>query len=97
MSRLSLRSAIDAKCRDCGGLEGGRHSWRQHTSVCPVTTCSLWPVRPLASRNVPKWLAARDQGYLPADFHSLTCKEALGVIREAGAVMHPETASNREN
>lgn len=81
MSKPSLRDAINAHCRNCGGLEGGDHSWRLHVSACPVTTCRLWRVRPLASRNVPPWLADREPQSLPKDFCSLSHEEALNLIR----------------
>lgn len=96
MNAPSLRQAIDAKCRDCGGQEGGERFWRVHTSVCPVTACPLWRVRPLATRNAPAWLASRDPAALPTGFASLPTGEAIAAIRGAGAVMHPETGCNSE-
>jgi hypothetical protein len=96
MTKLSLRGAIDAKCRDCGGQEGGDRYWRLHVSVCPVTACPLWRVRPIASRNAPPWLASRDPGDLPDGFLSLSTEKAIAVIRGAGGVLHPETGDNSE-
>lgn len=96
MSGPSLRGAIDAKCRDCGGQEGGERFWRVHVSVCPVTTCPLWHVRPVASRNVPAWLAGRDPGDLPSGFLSLPTDRAIALIRGAQSAMHPETGDNSE-
>jgi hypothetical protein len=94
VSGPSLRSAIDAKCRECGGADGGARFWRVHVSVCPVTECPLWPVRPLARRNVPYWLASRNVADLPADFLWLTTEAAIALIRGADAVMDAETATN---
>lgn len=96
MSTVSLRQSIDAKCRDCGGQEGGDRHWRVHTSVCPITACPLWRVRPLASRNVPLWLAARDPALLPSGFTALTQHEAMALVRAAGALMQHETGHNSE-
>jgi len=96
MTKTSLRSAIDAKCRDCGGQEGGDRYWRLHVSVCPVTACPLWCVRPLARRNAPAWLSSRDPDDLPDDFLSLTTEEAIASIRPSGAVLAPEKAANSE-
>ena len=62
-SRPSLRTALDAKCRDCGAAEGGAH-WRLHVAACPATGCPLWAVRPLPVR-APEWLASRDTSDLP--------------------------------
>lgn len=96
MSGPSLRGAIDAHCRDCGGQEGGERYWRLHVSACPVTACSLWTARPLATRNVPAWLASRDPGDLPVGFLSLPLEDAIALIRAAEAVMPPETGDNSE-
>lgn len=45
--RLSLREAVDAKCRECiyDELEPGR--WKQQVAACTATSCPLYPVRPL--------------------------------------------------
>lgn len=94
MSGPSLRGAVDAKCRDCGGQEGGDRFWRLHVSACPVTACPLWRVRPIASRNAPAWLASRDPAALPDGFACLPAGEAIAIIRGAGAVMHPEMGDN---
>lgn len=94
MSGFSLRGAIDAKCRECGGLDGGERFWRLHVSACAVTCCPLWPVRPIASRNAPAWIASRNPDDLPSGFLSLPAGEAIATIRGAGAVMHPETGTN---
>lgn len=97
MSAVSLRSAIDGKCRDCGGQEGGDRFWRVHVSVCPVTACPLWQVRPIASRNAPAWLASRDPVDLPPGFARLPVGEAIAAIRGTGAVLHPETGDNTKS
>lgn len=97
MSGPSLRNAIDAKCRDCGGQEGGDRFWRLHVSACPVTACPLWRVRPIASRNAPTWLSSRDPAALPDGFASLPAGDAIAIIRGAGAVLHPETGDNSES
>lgn len=94
MSAPSLRSSVDAKCRDCGGADGGARFWRIHVSACPVMECQLWPVRPLARRNVPPWLATRNADDLPAGFCTLTTEEAIARIRRAGALMEAATTAN---
>lgn len=96
MSRPSYRAAIDAKCRDCGGQEGGKHSWRKYTSICTVISCPLWQVRPLASRNVPAWLASRDPDDLPENFLSLNHQQAFELIGAPEGVLHRETANNSQ-
>ncbi len=44
--RLSLRHAIDAKCKDCSYDHLDRGNWRQQVHACPCTDCPLWLVRP---------------------------------------------------
>jgi hypothetical protein len=45
--RLSLREAIDAKCKACIFDETEPGRWRQQVAACSVTSCPLYPVRPL--------------------------------------------------
>ena len=43
---MSLRNAINQKCKDCiydPEVEGG---WIQQVSLCDLSDCSLWPYRP---------------------------------------------------
>lgn len=94
MSKVSLRRAIDAHCRQCGGQEGGERHWRNHVAACPVTTCPLWRVRPLSSRGAPTWLASRDPDDLPDGFLGLPLEKAIALIRGADGLMHPQTADN---
>ena len=44
---MSLRAAINAKCKDCiyDPLSGLGH-WRQQFEACTIQSCSLWPYRP---------------------------------------------------
>lgn len=48
-SRISLREAIDAKCKDCIYDEGARGlgRWKQQVAACTVTRCPLYAVRPM--------------------------------------------------
>lgn len=89
---VSRRAAIDAKCRDCAGSEGGDRHWRQYVGICQITDCSLWPVRPLP-RIAPKWLRARNPDRLPRDWRQLPVPSALRLIRGPQAVDDAETAS----
>jgi hypothetical protein len=48
MSRPSLRTAIDAMCKNCLYDPGnGNGGWREQVQVCSSTNCPLHPVRPL--------------------------------------------------
>ena len=45
---MSLRGAINAKCRDCihdPACGGG--TWREQVAQCSAIRCALWQVRPM--------------------------------------------------
>jgi hypothetical protein len=50
---ISLRRAINAKCKDCiwDPLSGGG-SWLAQVGACPAVTCPLHPVRPRSKPRV---------------------------------------------
>jgi len=50
--RLSLRKAIDMKCKDCiyDPLSGGG-TWREQIEACTSGTCPLYDIRPLSSKK----------------------------------------------
>lgn len=44
---MSLRAAIDAKCRECiYDPLGGQGNWRQQVDKCTSYSCPLYRVRP---------------------------------------------------
>lgn len=46
---MSLRGAINAKCRECiYDPLSGLGTWRQQVSACRVYRCPLWQFRPVA-------------------------------------------------
>lgn len=50
---MSLRAAINAKCKDCiyDRLAGG--TWRAQVEACTATTCPLYPYRPTVKQRSP--------------------------------------------
>jgi hypothetical protein len=47
---VSLRQAINAKCRECiYDPLSGLGTWRQQVSGCAVYSCPLWADRPVAT------------------------------------------------
>lgn len=49
---MSLRKAIDAKCRDCiYDPLSGLGNWRQQVTGCTATDCPLYPVRPVSKSD----------------------------------------------
>ena len=48
----SLRSAINAKCKECiYDPVGGKGTWRQQVEACTSRSCPLFAVRPLPSHG----------------------------------------------
>lgn len=47
---VSLRKAIDAKCKDCVYDELERGGWRQQVEACTCTACPLFACRPRSKR-----------------------------------------------
>lgn len=50
---MSLRKAINAKCKDCIYDPVAPGTWRQQVTLCAVTTCPLWDVRPTTEAEIP--------------------------------------------
>jgi len=46
---MSLRRAIDSKCRDCIHDKAAPGTWREQVAQCPCLKCPLWPFRPAPS------------------------------------------------
>ena len=46
---MSLRAAINAKCKDCIYDDCAPGNWRQQVTECTIRTCSLWEYRPKSS------------------------------------------------
>jgi prophage regulatory protein len=45
--RISFRTAINAKCKDCIYDPKEKGTWRKQVEHCTITTCSLHTIRPL--------------------------------------------------
>lgn len=66
---MSLRAAINAKCKDCIHDEAAPGTWREQVAQCSCPSCPLWPLRPAPSGGpfanpprepatvTPEWLA----------------------------------------
>jgi hypothetical protein len=46
---MSMRAAINAKCKDCIYDSCAPGNWRQQVQACTISTCSLWAYRPKSS------------------------------------------------
>ena len=51
MTRPSLRSAVNAKCKSCIYDSAARGNWREQVSECSSANCSLHPLRPISSAH----------------------------------------------
>ena len=49
---MSLRNAINSKCRECiYDPVSGNGTWRQQVAACASKTCPLYTVRPMPTAN----------------------------------------------
>lgn len=48
---ISLRKAINDNCKECTYDDAEPGTWRQQVENCTVTSCKLWPVRPISTTN----------------------------------------------
>ena len=48
---MSLRKAINDKCRECVYDPQAPGNWREQVTWCLVPKCPLYPVRPLSKGN----------------------------------------------
>jgi hypothetical protein len=52
--RPSLRKCIDAHCNTCIYDPQAAGTWRQQVTLCSVTGCALYPVRPITKAPIPE-------------------------------------------
>ena len=56
---MSLRRAIDEKCKDCIYDDQCIGTWRQQVSLCRIKSCPLWGLRAKPTRPIPLRIIAR--------------------------------------
>ena len=52
--RLSLRKCVNDHCKTCIYDPKSAGTWRQQVTLCPVTSCRLYPVRPATKSPIPE-------------------------------------------
>ncbi|MCH8248270.1 MAG: hypothetical protein IH913_01545 [Proteobacteria bacterium] len=52
--RPSLRKCIDDNCKNCIYDPKSAGTWRQQVALCSVTSCALYPVRPVTKAPIPE-------------------------------------------
>ena len=51
--RTSMRKCINDNCKNCIYDPGAAGTWRQQVTLCTVTSCALYPVRPVTKASIP--------------------------------------------
>ncbi len=51
--KLGLRKCVDDKCKSCIYDPEAAGTWRQQVTLCSVTKCPLYPVRPVTKSPIP--------------------------------------------
>lgn len=54
IKKPSLRGAINAHCKSCVYDDLAAGTWRTQITLCAVTICSLYPVRPTTNSLIPE-------------------------------------------
>ena len=52
--RPSLRKCINDHCKCCIYDPEAAGTWRQQVTLCPVTSCAFYPVRPVTKSPIPE-------------------------------------------
>ena len=52
--RISLRTSINRKCKDCAYDSFDHGNWREQVTMCTCTDCPLWEVRPKCANQSQK-------------------------------------------
>lgn len=60
---MSLRNAINRKCRECIADPSAAGTWRQQVEQCTVKTCPLYDVRPVSIGQSVNELRKSENGH----------------------------------
>ena len=52
--KISLRKAINENCKNCIYDNQAAGTWLQQVTLCLVTSCSIYPVRPVTKSAIPE-------------------------------------------
>ncbi len=52
--RTSMRKCINDNCKTCIYDPKAAGTWLQQVSICTVTSCALYPVRPVTKAPIPE-------------------------------------------
>lgn len=82
---MSLRKAINDKCKDCIHDECAPGTWREQVAQCSAPDCPLWPYRPAPSGG-PFANPPRDRATVTRDWIKATLGEAVSDMLPATPV-----------
>jgi len=51
---MSLRKAINGKCKDCSFDDLAAGTWLQQITLCSCSNCPLYKVRPQSKAQIPE-------------------------------------------
>ncbi len=54
IKKPNLRRCVNDKCRSCIYDPQAAGTWRQQVTLCTVTNCALYPVRPTSKAPIPE-------------------------------------------
>ena len=82
-NRPSPRKCINNHCKTCIYDPKAAGTWRQQVTLCPVSSCSLYPVRPVTKSDIPECVLAY------YDRHSLRSADYGGSRPQEGPILRP--------
>ena len=56
---MSLRKAINENCKSCIYDNLAPGTWKQQVTLCSVTSCDLYEIRPKTTRPIPESVLSR--------------------------------------
>ncbi len=56
---MSLRKAVNNKCRECIYDPYAKGAWREQVEACTSPACPLFPVRPMSLRRKANGMAVK--------------------------------------
>ena len=90
-NRQSLRRSIDEKCKECIYDQETAGTWRQQVSLCSVTGCALYRVRPRSQSPIPE--SVLDYYHVSGEERALYARPRPREGRFSGRSLRPSSLS----
>ena len=78
---MSLRKAINEHCKSCIYDDVAPGTWKQQITLCSVTCCSLFDVRPVSRGQIPESVLSF-YGVTLDDFQAISKKLSTGSQKQ---------------